>query len=84
MNLTCVWKHNVLYFLFQHCRNLFEQDGLKDTDLENDNYKAAYSKLQLEEAMLNLNQDEPPRMTRDYEIKSYESRIRGGDSDYED
>ena len=61
---------------------MFEGEGLTDSELENDNYKEAYSKLQLEEAMLNLT--ETLNLTREIEVKGYQSNIQGNYSDYED
>ncbi|XP_047122675.1 calcium-dependent secretion activator 1 isoform X1 [Hydra vulgaris] len=77
-----VYQFKVLSNIVEPCRKLFEQEGLTQNDLENDDYKAAYSKLKLEEAMLNLT--EPTMLTREIEVKSYESKIQKGDSDYED
>ena len=51
-------------------------------DLENANYKAAYSKLQVEEAMLNIESILTPR--DNMQSASYESKIQRRDSDDDD
>lgn len=59
-----------------------EKEGLTTEDLENANYKAAYSKLQVEAAMLNIESILTPR--DNMQSASYESKIQRRDSDYDD
>ena len=67
------------FFPFQPCRDLFEKEGLTCDDLENDQYKAAYKKLQIEEAMLNLSEE--TIFNREYQITSYQRQTQQCDSD---
>ena len=65
-------------------RSELEKEGLTTEDLENVNYKAAYSKLQVEEAMLNIESILTPR--DNMQSASYESKIqrRHSDDSYDD
>ena len=63
-------------------RTELEKEGLTTEDLENANYKAAYSKLQVEEAMLNIESILTPR--DNMQSASYESKIQRRDSDDDD
>lgn len=77
--------NNIYFYLFlwfQLVRTELEKEGLTTEDLENANYKAAYSKLQVEEAMLNIESILTPR--DNMQSASYESRIQRRDSDYDD
>ena len=63
-------------------RTELEKQGLTTEDLENANYKAAYNKLQVEEAMLNIESTSTILTPRDnMQVASYESKIQRRDSD---
>ncbi|XP_057297243.1 calcium-dependent secretion activator 1-like isoform X2 [Hydractinia symbiolongicarpus] len=75
------YQLRVLSSILEPCRKLFEQGGLTITDLENDNYRAAYKKLQIEATMLHMNENVFEREVD--EVKGYKSRIQNS-SEYEE
>lgn len=67
-------QFNVLSSIIETCRSLFEEQGLSDVALETEQFKAAYSKLQIEKALLNLN--EPSMLSRKVDLEeSYKSTV---------
>jgi len=73
-------QFNALSSIIESCRGLFEEQGLSDTALETEQFKAAYSKLQIEKALLNLN--EPSMLARNVELEeSYRSNVNQHEED---
>eukprot|EP00794_Sanderia_malayensis_P006225 gene6225-6941_t len=63
-------QFDILSAIIECCRSQFENQGLNEQTLETEQFKAAYSKLQIEKALLNLN--EPSMLSRDIgELESY-------------
>jgi len=68
----------------QRVRSELEKEGLTTEDLENANYKNAYAKLQVEEALLEMSETSILTPRDNMTTAGYESRIQRRDSDYDD